>query len=197
MGTKERKERQKKELRRTILDAATDILSEKGLESLTIRAIAERIEYSPSTIYEYFPDKEAIFDELRSGLLRELIAGMREVPCDKKHPENDILNLAKFMWNFFAENMKRYEVSLQLRKAAFPPKEIGEMREMMKGALQKLGYAALQNEHAMQDAINLVRVFLEGLAFLTITQRLLGGMDMAHHLFEAGIKTLLKGWKEQ
>lgn len=58
MGTAERREREKEELRTRILEAARDILSEEGLDALSMRAIAERIEYSPATIYLYFRDKD-------------------------------------------------------------------------------------------------------------------------------------------
>lgn len=60
MGSAERREREKENLRQGILEAARDILSEKGLTGLSMRAIAERIEYSPATIYLYFQDKDAL-----------------------------------------------------------------------------------------------------------------------------------------
>jgi AcrR family transcriptional regulator len=56
-----RKERQKEELRSKILDAAKELFIERGFESTSIRNIAERIEYSPTTIYLYFKDKDDIF----------------------------------------------------------------------------------------------------------------------------------------
>lgn len=56
-----RKERQKEELRGKILDAAKELFIERGFESTSIRNIAERIEYSPTTIYLYFKDKDDIF----------------------------------------------------------------------------------------------------------------------------------------
>lgn len=56
-----RKERQKEELRGKILQAAKVLFIEKGFEETSIRNIAERIEYSPTTIYLYFKDKDDIF----------------------------------------------------------------------------------------------------------------------------------------
>lgn len=56
-----RKERQKEELKARILQAAKELFMEKGYEETSIRNIAERIEYSPTTIYLYFKDKDDIF----------------------------------------------------------------------------------------------------------------------------------------
>jgi AcrR family transcriptional regulator len=60
MGITERREREREALRTSILEAARDILSEQGLDALSMRAIAERIEYSPATIYLHFKDKDEL-----------------------------------------------------------------------------------------------------------------------------------------
>ena len=54
---KERRAREKEQLRREILDAARDLFVREGYENVSMRRIAERIEYSPTTIYLYFQDK--------------------------------------------------------------------------------------------------------------------------------------------
>ena len=57
MGTQERRSREKYELRRKILDAATSLFIEEGYENVSMRKIADSIEYAPSTIYLHFRDK--------------------------------------------------------------------------------------------------------------------------------------------
>ncbi|MBD0354009.1 MAG: helix-turn-helix transcriptional regulator, partial [Rubrobacteraceae bacterium] len=64
MGIKERRERQRRELRSSILSAAREIASEEGWGAVTIRKIAGRIEYSPPMLYGYFDSKEDILLEL-------------------------------------------------------------------------------------------------------------------------------------
>lgn len=64
MGSSERREREKKELREKILEAARELFNSAGFEATTMRAIAERIEYSPTAIYSHFADKEALLQEL-------------------------------------------------------------------------------------------------------------------------------------
>jgi len=60
MGITERKEREKQEMRDRIVEAAAAVFTEVGYEKTSIRMIAERIEYSPATIYLYFKDKNEI-----------------------------------------------------------------------------------------------------------------------------------------
>ncbi len=61
MGTKERHERDRQAVRRAILDAARDLFVAEGFQNVSIRKIAERIEYSPAALYGYFPSKDDIF----------------------------------------------------------------------------------------------------------------------------------------
>ncbi|MFZ1454440.1 MAG: TetR/AcrR family transcriptional regulator [Saprospiraceae bacterium] len=64
MGLTERKEREKIELKNLILEASRKILLANGQDGLSIRKIADEVEYSPATIYLYFADKDAILHEL-------------------------------------------------------------------------------------------------------------------------------------
>lgn len=64
MGPKERREREREEIRTRILDAARELFASEGVESVTMRRIAERIEYSPTAIYFHFRDKESLLAEL-------------------------------------------------------------------------------------------------------------------------------------
>lgn len=60
MGTAERRRREKDNLRRAILDAARELFVAQGYEAVTMRKIAGAIEYSATTIYGHFKDKDEI-----------------------------------------------------------------------------------------------------------------------------------------
>ena len=64
MGPRERREREREEIRTLILDAARDLFLTEGYDAVTMRRIAERIEYSPTAIYFHFRDKDALIREL-------------------------------------------------------------------------------------------------------------------------------------
>lgn len=59
-----RRARQKEETRRAILDAAGKLFAENGYEAFSLRQVAERIGYSPTTIYLYFDDKDQLLFEV-------------------------------------------------------------------------------------------------------------------------------------
>jgi AcrR family transcriptional regulator len=82
MGPKQRRQREKETLRQDILDAARDLFVKEGYENVSMRRIAEKIEYSPTTIYLYFEDKAsllfAICDETFAKLAKRLESIVKE-----------------------------------------------------------------------------------------------------------------------
>src|SRR6202050_5466761 len=66
MGLTERRDRQKMALRQEILTAARELFAKEGYENVSMRRIAEKIEYSPTTIYLYFRDKDELLHEMCS-----------------------------------------------------------------------------------------------------------------------------------
>jgi AcrR family transcriptional regulator len=64
MGVKERKERDKENLRREIFLAASDLFASEGYANVSMRKIAQKIEYSPTTIYLYFKDKDDLLRQI-------------------------------------------------------------------------------------------------------------------------------------
>lgn len=64
MGSAERRTRERVETRQRILAAAREMFVEEGYDATTMRAIADRIEYTPTAIYHHFQNKEALLAEL-------------------------------------------------------------------------------------------------------------------------------------
>lgn len=73
MTIKERKEREKEDKRNFILDTAESIIETEGIDKLSIRKIAERMEYSPAIIYHYFRDKEDILNHLMQKGYQQIV----------------------------------------------------------------------------------------------------------------------------
>jgi AcrR family transcriptional regulator len=88
MGIKERQERDREAVGRAILDAARELFVVEGFQNVSIRKIAERIEYSPAAIYGYFPSKDDIFFALAEEGFRLLgdPAAVRHDPLLKDAP---------------------------------------------------------------------------------------------------------------
>jgi AcrR family transcriptional regulator len=72
MGVKERQERDREVLTGRILDAARELFVAEGYRNVSIRKIAEKVEYSPAALYSYFPSKDAVFFALAEEGFRKL-----------------------------------------------------------------------------------------------------------------------------
>ena len=79
MGSAERRTRERQETRERILEAAREMFVERGVEATTMRAIAERIEYTPTAIYHHFRNKDALLAELCAIDFRALAAGFEKL----------------------------------------------------------------------------------------------------------------------
>jgi AcrR family transcriptional regulator len=86
VGVIERREREKEEVRRKILVAARELFESEGYERVTMRRIAEAIEYSPTTIYNHFQDK----DDLVHALCQEDFARLFAILQDQPPPANPV-----------------------------------------------------------------------------------------------------------
>ena len=77
MGITERREREKEEIRHKILDAARELFAAEGYEKVTMRRIAEAIEYSPTAIYLHFKDKDDLVRALCDADFGRLLEAMQ------------------------------------------------------------------------------------------------------------------------
>jgi AcrR family transcriptional regulator len=124
-----RKERQKEELKAKILQAAKALFMEKGFEETSIRNIAEKIEYSPTTLYLYFKDKDEIFHALHTEgftLLNQYFRPLIHV----SDPFERLKAINKAYINFAKENGELYDLMFILNSPMKSvEKEEGEWKE--------------------------------------------------------------------
>ncbi len=98
MGTKERQQRERDRRREAILTAARDLFVTEGYRNVSMRKIAERIEYSPAAIYSYFPSKDDIFFALAEEGFR-LLADCAGAACAQLADPFDRLRAG--LWAFY------------------------------------------------------------------------------------------------
>jgi AcrR family transcriptional regulator len=79
MGSRERRTRERVETRQRILEAAREMFVRHGYEATTMRAIAQRIEYTPTAIYHHFQNKEALLAELCTLDFRALAGAFQQI----------------------------------------------------------------------------------------------------------------------
>ena len=114
MGISERREREKQEMRDLILSTAAALFVEAGFEKTSIRTIADKIEYSPATIYLYFKDKNELFYAISQKAFATFFEYFQSVP-EMKDPMDRLHQLGHIYFKFAFENPGYYDLMFILR----------------------------------------------------------------------------------
>lgn len=112
MGITERRVREKQALRQEILDAARELFVEHGYQNVSMRKIADKIEYSPTTIYLYFQDKSELLGAICEETFAKLSARLEEVTGDAPDPVTGLKIGLRAYVDFGLANPHHYEVVL-------------------------------------------------------------------------------------
>ena len=199
MGVKERQERERETVARAILDAARHLFVSHGYDEVSIRKIAERIEYSPAAIYGYFPSKDDIFFALAEEGFRllfqyggtprpasddpaEVLRAMflRYYEFSKEHPEY-------FALMFLDRSVPR--ISRDWERFGF----VSDMKHDMVGRIQAaIDAGACPADTSPHVVFRLLLTAVHGAATLRLCDRLAPGED-GDTLARATIDTVLVG----
>jgi AcrR family transcriptional regulator len=114
MGTSERRLSEIKSMKKLILDTAMELIIHHGFESVSIRKIAERIQYSPATIYLYFKDKQDILHQLHEEGFRRF-ANAQKGLADIADPLERLYEHGRVYIRFALENREYYQLMFMLR----------------------------------------------------------------------------------
>jgi len=79
MGITERKERERQERRKTILNGARELILQQGVERVSMEDIARKTELSKATLYLYFSGKEVIFNEIGEEAARIFLERLKPI----------------------------------------------------------------------------------------------------------------------
>ena len=82
MSIKDRKERETAQLRQKILNAALRMFAEQGYGKVSMRKIAALIDYSPTTIYRFFQNKEELLQTIAAETYGDLSARFEKVKAE-------------------------------------------------------------------------------------------------------------------
>ena len=110
MGLKERREREREERKRQILDAARSLLFEQGLQATSVNKIANSAELGVGTIYFYFSSKEEIFAALQEEGIELLHNKIKKKLERVKRPEDRLKTIARVYFDFSRENKDYFDI---------------------------------------------------------------------------------------
>ena len=180
MGIKERQGREREAIRRAILDAARDLFVQEGYQNVSIRKIAERIEYSPAAIYGYFPSKDDIFFALAEEGFRLLHGnGESDIALESLPPLERIRTVFLRLYEYSREHPQYFalmfvdrsvpRISREYERFAFARQMkdhlITQVRECIKAGVFS---ASLQPEVVLR----LLTTGIVGVAVMRLSERL-------------------------
>ncbi len=124
MGIIERRERLKKQVRSNIISTAKEIARENGWSSVSIRKIADVIEYSPPILYEYFDSKDKLLEAIRIEGFDRLQNEFLSIKTHFSNPQKQLVEVAQCIWNLAIESPEIYQVMFNLEGAFCDSKKV-------------------------------------------------------------------------
>jgi len=107
--SKLRRERDKQRMRERVLNAARELFAVHGYEAVTMRKIAERIEYTTTLIYQHFPDKETLIREIVAHDFQSFAQEFRRC-AQITDPIARILAMARVFVDFGVQHPNHYRL---------------------------------------------------------------------------------------
>ena len=206
MGVKERQEREREATTRAILDAARELFVAEGYQHVSIRKIAEKIDYSPAAIYSYFASKDDIFLALAEEGFRMLFASAqcardeRTTDCPIACIRSAFLNVYQFSRNhpeyhalmFLDRSVPR--ISQDWQRFGF----VHEMRTQLTTLIQKaIDKGDFPRECDPETVFRVLMVSIQGVAAMRLCDRLVPGEDpdaLARVTLDAALTGLRTGF---
>ncbi|HIF96470.1 MAG TPA: TetR/AcrR family transcriptional regulator [Myxococcales bacterium] len=186
-----RRQQNRADARRTILDATESLLAESGLGGFSMRGLVERCGYSAPTIYHYFGDKPGLIDAVLEERLEDLVAQLERAPA-KANPVAQARALCLDFARWGIRNPTHYYLMNQPKAHELPPDSAHQKAvDLMSKPLNAL----IQSGQISEVRLELIRqslwACLHGLISLPAVQP---DFDWNPNLLEASVDVLLAGW---
>ena len=194
MGIAERKLRQKEEVKASILQAAWQQVEKEGWQSLSIRKIADAIEYSAPVIYDHFANKEAIMLEFTRRGFQRLNEQLVKAKEKFTNPEQQIEAIAYAYWKFAFENKEYYQLMYGLGMPGCDTvKQIPEMAGFADIIMSTIKEMLVKNKNTSADPHLKLQTFWSTLHGL-ISINMLGRNESRDELNAMVLKDFLIGF---
>lgn len=110
-----RRDKHKADLRQAILDSARDVFDANGYETFSLRRVAENIGYSPTTIYLYFADRDALLAALLDEGFGQFLAALRAATDNQPDPLVRLAALGRAYVRFGLDHAIHYRLMFMQR----------------------------------------------------------------------------------
>lgn len=195
-ASRQRRDQEKQDVRQAILDAAAELFREHGYERFSLRQVAERIGYSPTTIYLYFADKDdLLFTVADVGFTRfgeQLVAAATQAT----DPAERLAAMGRAYIDFGIQNPAYYQLMFMQRGDFLMANREGECTPRIDsfGALQQavrdaISAGAMRSGDAAPNA-DALWALVHGIVAMAITMPFFPA-ERAHAAAEAGFTLMI------
>jgi AcrR family transcriptional regulator len=105
---------------RRILDAATELFSEKGYHGTSMREVAASVGIRAASLYNHYPGKEDLLVRIAAGVMEELLAGGRVAIAAHDDPPERLRALIVWHVTYHAEQRLRARIADEQLHAIAP-----------------------------------------------------------------------------
>jgi AcrR family transcriptional regulator len=203
MGRKERKVHFQHEIRQEILDAARAIALVEGWRNVTMRKIAEKIEYSHAALYEYFENKDVLLLELLHEGFRLLTHELQVARGQGNDAEQGLRLMLWTYWDFAWRYPELYRVmngldgvSFNADEAQIEGQKVGDVYGL---ALKEMciQHGKGVNDDYVDTQVHLLWSCGHGIISLAMAKRISGGQERARALYTEAVEDALRKYARE
>ncbi|MBP6661444.1 MAG: TetR/AcrR family transcriptional regulator [Chitinophagales bacterium] len=197
MLVKERRRKEKEELRQQILDVAKDIAANDGWQNVTIRKICEQIHYTAPVVYQYFASKEMILQSLRKDGFVQVFNLFEEVDKKYKLPEKRLFEYALTWWNFAIQHPEIYQVMFNLQGAVCLQNESSvkinnNVMDYYHPAFKLLNKKAKRSEEYNLELTDNLIAIIHGFISMNMANKIKSGNEKALVVFKNSLQRFIQ-----
>ena len=197
MEVLERKQRTREQTRSGIIITAKDIARREGWQSVSIRKIAEAVDYSPPIVYEYFESKDNLLDEIRQEGFRFLYKEYERIDKLYRDPEKRLYEISMIQWEFAQKQPEIYQVMYNL-DGAFCTISVHESpdAQAVSSLIQRIIFAFIPKS---KESIN--RLFFEwwsishGMIMLAMMLKGQQSLDQSGQIYQESMRRFVRSLK--
>src|SRR5271169_3091013 len=130
MGVKEKRTKYREEFRREILDAARELFINEGYEKFSMRKLAGKIDYSPTTIYLYFKNKDDLLFAICEEFFATFFAELNYIRSVSQDPIEILRQAFLYLMNFGLKNPNQYKLIFFTKSVYGTREELVEQESM-------------------------------------------------------------------
>lgn len=170
-----RQDQEKQELRQAILTAAGELFLEQGYEHFSLRKVAERISYSPTTIYLYFRDKDDLLFTVVDEGFERFGQQLAAAEASTEDPWERLIALGRAYVTFGLQNPVYYQLMFIQRTDFLTHPHAGESQpriagfQMLRQAVQRAIDAGVLRPGDAQSYSDVLWALVHGMVSLAIS----------------------------